>query len=216
MLFDLDGTLVDSGPLWDEALAELVESNGGTLGSDILACTHGIDSTAAVALTYEAHGWRDLDVAAGVAWMQNRVIEKLMTKVPLRAGALRLLAEVRSAGIPCGLVTASYRPVVEHILGDLGHFDVVVCGDEIDNTKPHPEPYLTAAERLNVDPVDCVAVEDSPTGIASATEAGCAVLAVPSLSESRVSSPLPEVSVEQLEQLLGGNRSRAFAKVSAV
>ena len=214
VLFDLDGTLVDTGPLWDEALIELVESNGGTLHAEIVAKTHGIDSTAAVVLAYESLGWLDRDLASDVGWVQSRVLEKLLANVPLREGALRLLAEVRSAGIRCGLVTASYRQVVEYMLNDLGHFDVVICGDDINHTKPHPEPYLTAAVRLNVSPMNCVAIEDSPTGIASATEAGCAVLSVPSVSESSAIPPLPVITVEELEQLVFDSQARILTRAN--
>ena len=98
-----------------------------------------------------------------------------------RPGAAELLASVHTAGVPMALVTATRRHLVEVALQTIGrsHFDAVVCGDEVDETKPHPLPYLTAAKLLGVDIRHCVAIEDSPTGVASAAAAGAAVLAVP-------------------------------------
>jgi beta-phosphoglucomutase-like phosphatase (HAD superfamily) len=88
---------------------------------------------------------------------------------------------VRSSGLPTALVTSTYRELTEVSLDTVGRefFDVVVCGDEVPATKPDPAPYRRAAELLGVDPRDCVAVEDSPTGTRSAEEAGATVLVVP-------------------------------------
>ncbi len=101
--------------------------------------------------------------------------------VPWRPGARELLAALREAGVPTALVTMSYRRFVEPVLEQLpaGSFDAVVTGDEVERGKPHPDPYLRAAALLGVPPADCVALEDSPTGAASAEAAGCRVLVVP-------------------------------------
>src|SRR5690606_27295508 len=92
-----------------------------------------------------------------------------------------LVDAVRAAGLGTALVTNTTRELVDVALRSLGvdRFDVVVCGDEVAHPKPHPEPYLTAAARLGADPAACVAIEDSPTGLASACGAGCAVIAIP-------------------------------------
>jgi len=99
-----------------------------------------------------------------------------------RPGAAELLAAVRAAGVPTALVTATHRHLVEVALVTIGaaNFDAVVAGDDLDETKPHPAPYRTAAELIGADPARCVAIEDSPNGIVSALAAGCAVLGVPS------------------------------------
>ncbi|MFD0349599.1 HAD family hydrolase [Kitasatospora aburaviensis] len=97
-------------------------------------------------------------------------------------GALALLAELRDARVPTALVSASPRRVVDMVLGTIGRdwFAVTLAAEDTPRTKPAPDPYLAAAEHLGLDPAACVAVEDTPTGVASATAAGCAVLAVPS------------------------------------
>ena len=125
-----------------------------------------------------------------------------------------LLAAVRAAGIPTALVTSTRRRLVEVALDTLGRdtFDAVVCGDEVTANKPDPAPYRMAAEALGVDIAGCVAIEDSPAGVASAQAAGATVLAVPceiDLShlhgETRihVHASLTEVDVPHLATLLG-------------
>jgi HAD superfamily hydrolase (TIGR01509 family) len=103
-------------------------------------------------------------------------------RVIVRPGARELLEAVAAAGIPYALVTGSQRPFTEAVLTSTGfRFPVTVTGDDVTRAKPDPEPYLLAAKLLNADPGDCVALEDSPNGVASATAAGCHVIAVPSL-----------------------------------
>src|SRR5262249_18086821 len=107
--------------------------------------------------------------------------ERLGAGVELVAGAKELFAELEAAGIPAALVTASSRRIVEACLGSIGaaHFRLTVSGNDVVNGKPHPEPYLTAARLLGVDPAHCVVIEDSPNGSRSGAAAGCRVLAIP-------------------------------------
>jgi HAD superfamily hydrolase (TIGR01509 family) len=102
--------------------------------------------------------------------------------VPLQPGAGELLAAVRAAGLPHGLVTSSERGFMDAVLASTGlHFDVTVCADDVTHTKPDPEPYLLGAKLLGTEPGRCFALEDSPNGVASAIGAGCRVFAIPSL-----------------------------------
>jgi HAD superfamily hydrolase (TIGR01509 family) len=109
------------------------------------------------------------------------VIARVAIDLPWRPGARELLAECRHAGIPCALVTMSWRPLADAVIASAptGSFAASITGDEVTNGKPGPEPYAAAAAALGVDPRRCVAIEDSPTGVASATAAGCATLGVP-------------------------------------
>ena len=97
--------------------------------------------------------------------------------------ALELLTDLRFAGIPCALVTMSYRRLTDLLEAALPEplFDVVVTGDEVSRGKPHPDPYETAAAALGLDPADCVAIEDSEAGMRSAVSAGVPTLVVPSV-----------------------------------
>lgn len=181
VLFDMDGTLVDSEKLWDVALHELAAEYGGTLSDAARKAMVGTSMAASMRLLHDDLGQPERDPQVSAAWIDARILELFRTGLRWRPGALTLLRAVRGAGIPTALVTSSGRPLVEVALDTLGRdsFDAVVCGDEVDATKPHPEPYLTAARLLDVPIARCVAIEDSPTGVASALAAGAAVLAVP-------------------------------------
>ena len=141
---------------------------------------------------------RDPEISG--AWINARILELFRTGLRWHPGAFDLLRAVRAAGIPTALVTSSPRALVEIALDTLGrdNFDTVVAGDEVVAAKPHPEPYLTAARLLGVPIERCVAIEDSPTGVASALASGAAVLAVP----AEVALP-STVGVHQVESLTG-------------
>ncbi|MEV7230636.1 MULTISPECIES: HAD family phosphatase [Polymorphospora] len=198
VLFDMDGTLVDSEKLWDAAMTELATEYGGVLSPQARMAMVGSAMATSMRILHDDLGqpWRD--PAEGIAFLHRRVAELFVGGLEWRPGALALLRAVRAAGIPTALVTSTARQLVEVALDTLGRdsFDVVVCGDEVGAAKPDPEPYVTAARMLGV-PVDrCVAIEDSPSGVASALAAGAAVLAV------RGEAPLdPALGVRLLETL---------------
>ncbi len=194
----MDGTLVDSEKLWDVALHELAHEYGGVLSTAARRAMVGTSMAASMRILHDDLGQPERDPAASTAWINARILELFRSGLRWRPGALALLGAVRAAGIPTALVTSSGRALVEVALDTLGRdsFDVVVCGDEVDSAKPHPEPYLTAARLLGVPVARCVAIEDSPTGVASALAAGAAVLAVPA------EVPLePRDGVHQVESL---------------
>nr|MBA3606091.1 HAD family phosphatase [Acidimicrobiia bacterium] len=182
VLWDMDGTLVDTEPYWMECEHELVDAFGGRWTDDDARSIVGFDLLDAAA-ALRARGGVDLELTEIVERLQDGVIARVRGRVPWRPGARRLLAELGALGVPCALVTMSWEPLARAILDALGPgtFQAVVTGDMVANGKPHPEPYLEAAARLAVDPLECVAIEDSPTGVASASAAGCVVVAVPHL-----------------------------------
>ena len=180
VLWDMDGTLVDTEPYWFDIEFELVAEAGGTwtdadahslVGFDLLASAHELRTRGGVRL-------EPLDV---VERLLDGVIARVADQLPWRPGAPELLAECVDAGIPCVLVTMSWRRLADAVIASAppGSFVGSITGDEVRNGKPDPEPYLAAAAMLGVDPADCVAIEDSPTGVASALAAGCATLGVP-------------------------------------
>jgi HAD superfamily hydrolase (TIGR01509 family) len=181
VLFDMDGTLVDSEKVWDLALGELAAEYGGTLSTTARLAMVGTSMAESMAILHADLGqpWRD--AAGGADRLERRVAELFAAGLEWRAGARALLRDVRAAGLPTALVTSTARRLVDVALGTLGRdsFDIVVCGDEVDRPKPHPAPYLAAADALGVPIARCVAVEDSPHGVASARAAGAVVLAVP-------------------------------------
>jgi len=178
----MDGTLVDSEKVWEVALHELAARAGGTLSPAARHAMIGSSMGASMRILREDLGQPDRPEAPDVEWLTDRVFELFAGGLVWRPGALELLHAVRASGLPTALVTSTGRRLVEVALDTLGreNFDVVVCGDEVALPKPDPEPYRTAATLLGVAIEDCVAIEDSPTGVASAIASGAAVLAVPS------------------------------------
>lgn len=180
VLWDMDGTLVDTEPYWIATEYALAEEYGGTwseqdalqlVGNDLLASGRYIRDRMPLPLSAEEVVERLLD----------GVVAQVERAVPWRPGARELLAALRADGVPCALVTMSYERFVTPILAALppGSFQVVVTGDQVTRGKPDPEAYLSAARLLGVEPSACVAIEDSETGCRSAEAAGCTVLAVP-------------------------------------
>src|SRR3954470_21629796 len=179
VLWDMDGTLVDTEPYWITTEFAMAEKYGASwsqadalelVGSDLLDSGRYIRKVMRLELSPEAI----------VEELLDGVVEKVERDVPWRPGAVGLLASLRAEGVRCGLVTMSYERFVAPILAQLPPetFRVVVTGDVVEFGKPHPEPYLTAAAALGLAPGDCIAVEDSNTGAKSAESAGCLVLVV--------------------------------------
>jgi HAD superfamily hydrolase (TIGR01509 family) len=180
VLWDMDGTLVDTERTWVAAEFELAERYGGHWSHEHALALVGSDLRESGRYIRE-HMGIDVSPHRIVDEMLDSVIEQVERAVPWRDGARELLASLGEAGIPCGLVTMSYARFVKPILDGLppGTFATVVTGDAVDRGKPHPEPYLTAARDLDVLAGECLAIEDSATGATSAAEAGCTVLCVP-------------------------------------
>lgn len=184
VLWDMDGTLVDSEKLWDIALYEAAEWLGGTLTEEqrLTLVGSNMTATARYLLVVTGHSPDGEAIAKTGEWIRNRTAEEFAAALPWRPGARDALSAVRDNGLPSALVTSTERALTELALDTIGRefFDVTVCGDEVDGlNKPHPEPYLRAARLLGVEPARCVAVEDSPPGAESAEAAGCTVLVVP-------------------------------------
>jgi HAD superfamily hydrolase (TIGR01509 family) len=182
VLWDLDGTLVDTEPAWQATEYRLVEEYGGTWSDD--HARHLVGSDLLDSARYiRRHLGIDLSPAEIVARMVEDVLADLKLGVSWRPGAREHLLDLHQAGVRMGLVTMSYERLLSPILAELPHglFEVVVAGDNVERGKPHPDPYLTAASALGVDPERCLVVEDSETGATSAQAAGCAVLVVPHL-----------------------------------
>ena len=179
VLWDMDGTLVDTEPYWIECEFAMATKYGGEWNdADALQMVGNnlVDSG-----RYMKKRWGvDLTPEEIVEELLDGVVEMVQSDVPWRPGARELLAALTGSGIRCGLVTMSYERFVAPILTQLPPetFRVVVTGDQVEFGKPHPEPYLTAAAALGVAPADCLAIEDSNTGARSAESAGCLVLVV--------------------------------------
>ena len=189
VLFDMDGTLVETEQYWGEALAALAERLGGRLSARARDRTVGTSMRFALTVLYDDVGAvrTEEELRADARWVEERTRELMAAGAPWRPGARDLVAETLASGLPTALVTTTPRRlasvVLDQLAADLGRalFDVTVCGDEVPARKPDPAPYLQAAGALGVDVERSVVVEDSLAGVTSALAAGAAVLGVPSL-----------------------------------
>ncbi|GGV21414.1 hypothetical protein GCM10010260_72080 [Streptomyces filipinensis] len=203
VLFDMDGTLVDTERLWWEAV-EQVAGRALTEADQPDVLGRPVEHTAAWLAEPTGRGAADL-----AADLHREFADRVRTGIVPRPGALELLDALAATGVPAALVTASPRAVADVVLDALGaeRFSASVTADDTARTKPAPDPYLAACRALGVDPGGCVAVEDTETGVASAEAAGCAVLAVPSLAPigtapgRTVRESLAGVTVEELREM---------------
>lgn len=182
VLFDMDGTLVDSEKVWDVSLQRLADHLGGELTPELRASLVGSNLPATIATLHTAFGLpAEADQAASARYLVDETETLFREEIEWRPGAKELLAELDAAGTPMALVTSTVRSLTELVLDGIGRhwFDATVCGDEVDRPKPAPDPYRRAAQLLGVNPLHCAAIEDSDTGTTSAIAAGCATLTVP-------------------------------------
>lgn len=204
VLFDMDGLLVDTEPVWTVAEVELAGRLGGTWTEQIKASIVGtrIETAVPVILTAFGHPLTPALLERTTADLLARMVELYGGELTPLPGALELLAGVRQAGVPVALVSSSYRVLVDAVVDRLGlAFDLVLAGDEVTHAKPHPEPYTTACRALGADPARAVVLEDSPAGIRSGESAGCAVVAVPSVAGVRPEPRPRRLVVESLRQV---------------
>jgi HAD superfamily hydrolase (TIGR01509 family) len=213
VLFDMDGLLVDTEPLWFEVESGVMARLGGSWrDSDQQALVGGSLARSLDYLLSKATRPASRETVA--RWMVDDMVELLTTRpVPAMPGARELVAEVAAAGVPYGLVTSSEGPVMTAVLDRLAMtFPLTVCGDDVTRSKPDPEPYLLAAAKVGADPRHCVALEDSPNGVAAAEAAGCITVAVPSLvpipprAGRLVVGSLAELSLDKLQALATASR----------
>ncbi|MFJ6078174.1 HAD family hydrolase [Pseudarthrobacter sp. NPDC092419] len=219
VLWDMDGTIVDTEPYWIAAERALVEAHGGTWSHEQAMQLVGQSLTYSAGLLQKAGvvlGIRDI-----VDTLTEAVVSRVKEEVPWRPGARELLEELHLAGVRCALVTMSEGPLARQVVASLPrpYFEVLVTGDTVTRGKPDPEAYLTAVDLLRERDAalqigNCVALEDSGPGVAAAVASGVATVAIPHIV------PLPEHpayarwnslagrSVADLEELLAPGGSR--------
>ncbi len=179
VLWDLDGTLIDSEPAWLEAETAMLARYGLEMSPETQRLMIGSG------LWEAAEHFRQLGVTMSAddivaEWVAFAADAIDRGRLDWRPGALDLLASLRAAGVPCALVTMSVRSLADRIATVLpeGTFGAIVAGDEVERAKPDPEPYLRGAEALGVPIEQCLAIEDSPTGLRSAAAAGAVAVGV--------------------------------------
>ena len=212
VIFDLDGVLVDSEPSYAIALNRVLESDGeepltenesrGLVGTTVEDTWNAIKEMRSLTKPFEYY----------LGIYSRTLIEIFRTGLELQPGAMDVVRAVRDRGLPLGLATSSRRAWVDvqlEVVGVNSIFDVAVTGDEVQNGKPSPEIYLSAAHLLGVPPAECLAIEDSPSGVASAVAAGMYTVAVRTESTAGLDISSADVVLDSLEEfdmgLLGGH-----------
>lgn len=205
ILFDMDGTLIDSEPLWLKTEIEVMAEVGCHWDEqDQINCLGG------PAERTERYMQERSQNIKPYGYFINRLHEVMRTKINnelvLIPNALSLLKECKDAGIKTALVTASSRDLMTIVLKRFppGTFDVVVSGDDVEKSKPDPAPYLLAAKQLSVDILKCLVLEDSLTGVQSGLSSGAKVIGIPHLVQMsehpnlRVISSLDEITLSDI------------------
>lgn len=211
VLWDMDGTLVDTEPYWMASETQLVESFGGTwTHEDALQLVgSGLWHSARI---LQAKGV-ELTEAEIIERMTDHVLERVAEAVPWRPGARELLRELAELGVPTALVTMSIRRMAVAVADAIGFvaFGAIVAGDDVTHSKPHPQAYEFGAAALGVAPTDCIALEDSSPGVASAVAAGAVVIAVPMhipLLDDAAYDIWPDLAGKRAEDLFDVYRTR--------
>ena len=180
VVFDLDGVLIDSEQVWNEAREQLVRDIGGTWHEGATTDMMGMSSKEWSRYMHDRLGV-PLEPAAINDEVVRRVIAIYEQGLPLLPHAVETVRELASRW-PLGLASSSNRPIIDLVLERSGLapcFAVVVSSEEVERGKPAPDVYFAVARGLGVDPKDCVAIEDSTNGIKSAVAAGMRTIAVP-------------------------------------
>lgn len=180
VLWDMDGTIVDTEPYWIKAEHNLVEGYGGSWTQELAHQCVGNELIVSAQII-RANSPVTMPAAEIVDVLLESVVAAMKEHVPWRPGAQELLLALRAVGVPNALVTMSYLSFAQVLVDALpdGTFAAVITGESVSAGKPSPEPYRAACRALDVDPAACVAIEDSPPGVTSAVAAGVPTIGVP-------------------------------------
>lgn len=207
VLWDMDGTLVDTEPYWMAAETELMAAHGleWTHEQAMLMVGNELTTSADIMRSFGL----PLATDEVVQTLLRGVIERVRESIPFRPGAQELIGSLADAHVPMALVTMSYRPLAQAVVDGLpeGTFRTLITGDEVNKGKPDPEPYLTGASALGVAPSACIALEDSVPGMASAIAAGTLTVGIPN------HVPLEEQPGAVLVQTLDGLNAQSLGNL---
>lgn len=211
VLFDMDGVIIDSEPLWSEAEKRLLARRNLSYSPSLKTAMMGRDAKGAVRLLREHYSLTD-SVEELIGERNHLIAELFKEDLKTIPGALELVRSVIAEGIITGLVSSSSQPLIELALekiGATGLFAITLSGDQVARGKPAPDVYITAAERLGVKPEHCLVIEDAPHGVAAAKHAGMCCLAIDTsvnvvelTTADRVVSGFEEVDIQLLQSLM--------------
>lgn len=198
ILWDMDGSLINSEPLWEIATYDLSERIGRRLTPELRARCVGstLSNTVSICAHHAGVEFTQELYDDGSRFLEQRFVSLVRERgVNWRPGVQRILSETKAAGVPVVLVTNTRRDTATPCIESMGleHFLATVCGDDVPQGKPSPDPYLRGAELAGVEPARCLAMEDSSVGVRSALSAGCEVLWTPMLE-----APAPATDIAEL------------------
>lgn len=184
VVFDLDGTILDSERIYHAGLMDAATTLGLPADANFFRTLLGLTFAAAMEKTKLFYG-ADFDPDAFDRVSHEAVQQRIVDGIPLKAGVIDLIGRLDEAGVALAIATSSKRMNVDRHLVTHGiheAFQVIITQEDVTFTKPHPEPYLTAAGRIGRQPGRCLAIEDSANGVRSAIAAGLAVVAIPDIA----------------------------------
>jgi HAD superfamily hydrolase (TIGR01509 family) len=181
VVFDLDGLMIDTEPLAQEAWDIVLRGYGHRLKTSVFDRMIGLRLTESSVVLKESYG---LEVSPEeLVEQEGRAMYQIIERgIPTMPGMFRLLSELDRRQMPWAVATSSFREYAIDVMGRLDlleRCEAIAAGDEVEHGKPQPDVYLLAAERLGIDPTHCMALEDSPPGVNAAAAAGMMALAVP-------------------------------------
>lgn len=203
-IFDMDGLLIDTEPIWRRSEIEIFGELGLHLTEEQCMQTMGVRVAEIVQLWYSRHPWEGPSCAEVTRRIYASVIEHVLSEGQPMPGVLDALRTVRDRGLVCGIASSSSEILIRAVVERLGigeYIQMICSADNEAEGKPHPAVYLTAARRLGVSPEQCVAFEDSPNGVLSAKAAGMLCIVVPDrylAGDPRMACA--DVRLESLEQ----------------
>ncbi|MBS0472786.1 MAG: HAD family phosphatase [Proteobacteria bacterium] len=186
VIFDMDGLLFDTEALWQEALLSAAAEAGRGVTDEIYRKSIGVRRSQCRDLFLAQFG-ADFDFADFHGRWRRHFWQIADSKLAMKPGVIELLDLLDRLRMPRAIATSSSRETVAHHLGSHGlkdRFDAIACRDDYENGKPAPDPFLTAAGRLKVEPRLCLALEDSHIGVRSAAAAGMMTVMVPDLLDA--------------------------------
>lgn len=182
VIFDMDGLLLDTERVYKKVMQELCAEWGHDMTHDMFAAFVGIPQCENVPI-YHAFFGKDFDVEAYETILVERAHDEMAKGIPLKHGAMELVGALSERKVPIAVATSTGKSAHDHLqkVGLHSYFDTIVTRADVSQGKPHPEPFLTAAQRLGVSPQNCIAFEDSHNGVRSASAAGLATVMVPDM-----------------------------------
>ena len=182
VIFDMDGVLTDSEPLWKIAMEEVFRSVGCPLTREDFQKTVGLRIDEVCEYWYKQAGWAGATPKEVEDQIMLRMVELIHENGEPLPGVMETTAYLRERGIKIGLATSSYTVLIDAVLETLGirdRFDQIHSAEHEEYGKPHPAVYLTAAKQLQVDPTRCLVIEDSLNGVISGKAAKMKVVCIP-------------------------------------